>query len=812
MSRTITAKRIGIVAVNHTGYVEAVLNHLADGNTVVSMRSLEDCERINAASVDQVITSHPGKNWMQPCLTPIASDEIALIAFTSGTEGTPKGVLISHKNLSDVVYRLNSLMQLDNSISEYIGVPVYHSFGFGRCRAIAMAGGRFFIPENGFNPAEIAALLKRGEINAISAVPSLWRVLLDNQDLIGSYGRRVRWIEIGSQYMSRSEKEALISLFPEARIVQHYGLTEASRSTLLEIHQTTGDYLDSVGKTIGSVEIKTTPEGKIAIRGEHVAQGYLINGQVTPLKDQDGWFLTNDLGTLQKGHLYYHGRADDVINCGGLKVHPEALETKIYQQVGYSQDIAVCRKKDPLRGESFLLAVTRDSQHDLKKLQQAAMQATQELGVNAGNAITLIEVESLPKTATGKIQRRQLSSWYEQQINQESQVISQSKATQPKSLREIFARLLVVPEIRPEDTFISLGGDSLSYVQASIELERCLGYVPLDWEQMSFDSLESLSPERKSYTTIETNVLLRALSICGVVANHAMLIPSGFIGGGSLLLLAIAGLNFARFQSESLLRGQVLKPVFLLLRNVLIPYWVITGAYQLWTGEFYPSILLLTSNFISSDVQGIFPVWFIQVLAQSVLLFSAVFWIPGVPKIAHQSPWRFGLLNLGIGVLATILIPFVWDTSYLNNNVPNEMFWIFALGYCIHYTRSRFKRTVLTLLTLAVTLALFLHPITDWLLSEMIWIFAGSIILLNIPYMIIPVWIKQPLQILSAAAYYVYLTHIAFIYFVTQGAGIDNPWIKTTIAVFGGVFTWWTTETLKQVKFGVRQMNARHQN
>ncbi|MBD1847835.1 acyl--CoA ligase [Cyanobacteria bacterium FACHB-63] len=99
----------------------------------------------------------------------VETDDVALISFTSGTEGSPKGVILSHNNLADVVKRLNSLMQIDDSISEYIGVPVYHSFGFGRCRAVAMAGGQFFIPGNGFNPSEIGAMLKNGEINAVSA-------------------------------------------------------------------------------------------------------------------------------------------------------------------------------------------------------------------------------------------------------------------------------------------------------------------------------------------------------------------------------------------------------------------------------------------------------------------------------------------------------------------------------------------------------------------------------------------------------------------------------------------------------------------
>src|SRR5690606_37233375 len=136
--------------------------------------------------------------------------------LTSGTEGEPKGVLLTHGNPGDVVARLDSGMQVDAQIREYVGLPVYHSFVFGRCRAVSAAGGRAFLPPRGFSPVEITAMLEAGQINAISALPSLWRVLLSARAVTPEAGRRVRWIEIGSQAMSASEKQALVALFPEA--------------------------------------------------------------------------------------------------------------------------------------------------------------------------------------------------------------------------------------------------------------------------------------------------------------------------------------------------------------------------------------------------------------------------------------------------------------------------------------------------------------------------------------------------------------------------------------------------------------------
>ena len=488
--------RIGIVAANHTGYVTAMMTVMETGKVGVPLRDANDYDRINAAYVEQIITPTAGEAWMTGDFKFPADDSLALISFTSGTESSPKGVLLTHNNLANVVKRLNTLMELDENIREYIGVPVYHSFGFGRCRAVAAAHGKFFIPENGFNPSEIGIMLKKGEINAISAVPSLWRVLLANKDLIGSFGKRVRWIEIGSQYMSRQEKEELKLLFPEARILQHYGLTEASRTTLLEIHQEEGDVLESVGRAIGGVAIKLTEDGRIAIQGEHVASKYLINGKEEKIRDDEGWFITNDLGDIENGYLYYKGRADDIINCGGIKVSPDMLEAKIYARIGYSDSLAVCRKADPLRGEGFLIAMTKEVKVDKPSLLEVVLQATREFGINASNAISITDIDSLPKTASGKVQRRKLSEWYALQEHNGENVGTQldesyrqtNSYVPPKTELEhqlvlIWQEILGIPKVGVNDHFFELGNDSLLAVQVIARIQSAL-QVELSLRQM----------------------------------------------------------------------------------------------------------------------------------------------------------------------------------------------------------------------------------------------------------------------------------------------------------------------------------------
>jgi acyl-CoA synthetase (AMP-forming)/AMP-acid ligase II len=793
------SRRVGIVAANNTGYVEAMLSCLETGDIAVPLRNIDDRYRINAANIAQVMTPTGDGAWMRREFTPSKTNEIALISFTSGTEGAPKGVILTHNNLADVVTRLNSLMQLDDSISEYIGVPVYHSFGFGRCRAVATAGGKFFIPSNGFNPSEISEMLRKGEINAISAVPSLWRVLLANKDVIGSYGRQVRWIEIGSQYMSRREKEEMKTLFPEARIVQHYGLTEASRTTLLQIHEVEGELLESVGQALGDVEIKQTPEGQIAIRGNQVALHYLIDDKEVALQDEDGWFVTKDLGSLENGYLYYEGRADDVINCGGIKVSPEALETKIYASIGCRSGLAICRKTDAMRGEGFLLAVTKELNVDKQQLREAALQATQELGVNAANAITIIDVDSLPKTATGKIQRKQLAQSYALQSLEEDQSVDATDSTvaDASPIQAIFRRVLNLSKIQPQDSFISLGGDSLSYIQFSMQLENYLGYLPQRWEQMSLTELERLVPQRKRNTTIEMDVFLRAIAICGVVLSHSGLIAQKYVLGGSLLLLILAGLNFARFQGYALVKGK-LQSIIPILRNLIIPYFLINLVYQIKHQRFDVTVLLMFNNLVNPSATNIsplpFPFWFICLLVQILVLFYLLFLIKPLRYFANSSPWRFGLILLIPAVFTSMISTRLWYSNELfYPRVPHALFWLFALGWCIHFTKSRTEKLATTGILIITMSLMFMNGIT----SEKFWILIGGAMLIWVPFISIPPIVKSIIQTISAATYYIYVTHISFIY-LNERLGIYHPLTNITVSLLGSLLIWFLARRLRE--------------
>jgi surface polysaccharide O-acyltransferase-like enzyme len=429
-----------------------------------------------------------GGGWFTDAVTPRHDDAAAQVVRTSGSTGEPKAILLAHRSLGDVSTRLVEFMGLDNSIREYVGVPVTYSFGLGRIRAVAAAGGGSFLPEHGFRVDEFAAMLQRGEVNALSAVPTLLRILLSQRDRISATAAaKLRWLEIGSQAMTPLEKEAIRTLFPKARIVQHYGLTEASRSTLLDVSGVEASGLASVGQPFGRVEVRITDEGQIAIRGPNVADGVITSEGVVALSDADGWLVTNDLGHIQDGLVHFDGRADDLINVGGIKVPSEIFEDRLRALVGSRLDFAVAPGSHPLRGQIVVVGYDRSASPEaIELLRDANRQVAREMGV--ADSVTDFAIDAIPRTDTNKVRRKALSAQFER-AGTRVDTPALVGALPAGDIAAIFETKFGSRAQDRSQSFRSLEGDSLSYVDMMLQLEQHLPELPEDWDTRSIDAL-----------------------------------------------------------------------------------------------------------------------------------------------------------------------------------------------------------------------------------------------------------------------------------------------------------------------------------
>jgi acyl-CoA synthetase (AMP-forming)/AMP-acid ligase II len=256
-------------------------------------------------------------------------------------------------------------------------------------------------------------------INSISGVPSSFQMLLS---LPLSSLRKIRkdliWMEIGSAAMDKNFKLRLLKLFSKQIIAYHYGLTEASRSTVIDLKKDLNK-IETVGKPFFGVKInicdkkkeiikKINTIGEIVIEGSNVAKGYF---NAHPKNFKKNRFYTGDLGSIdQNGYLTIHGRVDDLMNVGGVKISPTLIEKIINDKFPLNCEFVVYNSilKDKILGQRMALFVNKfiKKKNLITKINDTLLSN----GIpSEGKIKDLFFINKFPKTINGKIKRQEIS-------------------------------------------------------------------------------------------------------------------------------------------------------------------------------------------------------------------------------------------------------------------------------------------------------------------------------------------------------------------------------------------------------------------
>ncbi len=346
-------------------------------------------------------------------------DDPAEILFTSGTTGTPKGVLLTHGNIANSTRNIVEFVGNLASDRELITIPLGHSFGLGRLRANLTVGGTAVLVPGLRFPALIFRTLGERAITGMSCVPSGIALLMRVAgERFGELMRSLRYMELGSERMAQEAKRNLMQAMPRARLCMHYGLTEASRSAFLSFHDDAAK-LESVGRAAPRVsigirddagrELQDGETGRICVRAATVTPGYWHDPNLTAARvDAEGWLDTGDLGYRDAGgYLHLRGRADDVINVGGRKVYPAQVEEAALA-FGGVVEAACVGLPDPsgLADEVPMLFAVKRSGEDVDDARLLCHLASR-LELHAVPR-EVRWVTALPRTESGKLQRAAL--------------------------------------------------------------------------------------------------------------------------------------------------------------------------------------------------------------------------------------------------------------------------------------------------------------------------------------------------------------------------------------------------------------------
>ena len=340
---------------------------------------------------------------------PIGPDDPALLCYTSGTTGRPKGAILTHANL--VASTLSWIEEMGATDEDVwlSGQPLFHIGGInGMLPFLALGATAIITPTTGFDPAAAVRLLERHAVTMCIFVPTQW-----DQVCALPQHTRLRVAMWGAAPASRTTLETLASTFPGVDIVSAYGQTEVSGATTLLKGPDATRKMGSVGRPMTGVELRVVDNelqdtgpgavGEIVYRGPMVMHGYWNDPEATAEAFAGGWFHSGDLATRDAdGYLRLVDRKKDMIVSGGENIYPAEVE-RVLREHDAVDDVAVVGVPHPRWGETPVAFVVGADVEVTELIEHCRHHLA---SYKKPSAIHF--VEALPRNAAGKVLKREL--------------------------------------------------------------------------------------------------------------------------------------------------------------------------------------------------------------------------------------------------------------------------------------------------------------------------------------------------------------------------------------------------------------------
>ncbi len=419
---------VSFYGVLYGGFCATVINLVA-GNDAIHY-ALEHCEASVAlvgdtqrdlfdnARPDGIEVIRDGADPGATPLHPLTAEDDALLMYTSGTTGRPKGVMHSHANLLAGGWTPTVAHELTVQDRGLCVLPIYHINGL--CVSVLstlISGGSLAVADK-FSASKFWDQCAEARVSWFSVVPTIISHLLHSDVTPDCDTRaRLRFGRSASAPLAPDVQTAFESRF-NVPIVETMGLTETAAQILSNPLPPGIRKIGSPGKAFGNEACILAPnltplppdtQGEIAIRGPNVMRGYLKNPEVTQASfTPDGWLRTGDLGHVDKdGYIFVTGRLKELIIKGGENIAPREIDEALYSHPDVVEAAAFARPC-PTYGERVEAAVKLKDGSQLGPEQLVGI-CRERLG-NFKSPDTVFILEELPKGPSGKIQRIKLGS------------------------------------------------------------------------------------------------------------------------------------------------------------------------------------------------------------------------------------------------------------------------------------------------------------------------------------------------------------------------------------------------------------------
>ena len=385
---------------------------------------VEEAEKGAAGAGVETIRVAPGSfeellvgTEAHPDVVQRADDDIAMILYTSGTTGTPKGAELTHRNLAENA-RVTAETVICSQPEDVIlgALPLFHAFGQTCALNASVYSGSCLSLLPRFDPGQALEILHRDRVTVFVGVPTMYSALLHHPDRERFDTTSLRICLSGGAALPVEVLRGFDAAF-DCKVLEGYGLSETSPVASFN-HPDRVRKPGSVGTPIRGVEMKVIDEegnetppgerGEIAIKGHNVMRGYRQRPDATREAIRDGWFRTGDVARVDEdGYFFIVDRKKDLIIRGGYNVYPREIEEVLYEHPAV-REAAVVGIADERLGEEVGAAVvlnsgesaTVEELRDFVKSRIAAYKYPRKVWL----------VDTLPKGPTGKILKLQIAA------------------------------------------------------------------------------------------------------------------------------------------------------------------------------------------------------------------------------------------------------------------------------------------------------------------------------------------------------------------------------------------------------------------
>ncbi|MEU9103500.1 AMP-binding protein [Streptomyces xanthophaeus] len=687
--------------------------------------------------------------------------DLALLLSTSGSTGSPKLVRLSHENLQTNAESIAQYLDIRDTDRAATTLPLHYCYGLSVVHSHLLRGAGLILTDLSVADTCFWELFKAARGTALAGVPHTFD-LLDRVGFAAMELPHLRYVTQAGGRLAPDQVRRYAALGRTAgwKLFVMYGQTEATaRMAYLPPHLAESRP-EAAGIPIpgGSFRLRPLPDsaghpdgadgadeniGELVYSGPNVMLGYARSPDDLALGRTVHELRTGDIARRSPDGLYeIVGRSSRFAKILGLRIDPGQVEAMLARH-GVS---ALCTGDD----ETLRIAAVGGHDRDARRI---ARRVAHECGLPS-RAVHVRVLAALPRLPSGKPDYRAVRELTRQAPDSTNGTTTGPAATPdgaPEPLHLLYARVLDRPDATDDSSFVSLGGDSLSYVEMSIQLEERLGHLPAGWHTTP---IRDLRPPEQADTsrrrTLETSVALRALAIFCIVGSHIQVFG---IKGGAHILLAVAGYNFARFHLTSAERRVRVRRGWTSLARVALPSMAWIGLILLLGDDYtLANLFLLDSVMGPDDLKTGMHFWFIEALVYILIAAVGLLGLPAVDRAERRFPYALPLVLAGLGLLTRYDLVGLPDREHIPDAVT--VFWLFTLGWAAAKAATVRQRLLVTLVALATVPGFFPgDPGREAI------IVAGFVLLVWVPSLPSRERLNQLAGLLATSSLYIYLTH-----------------------------------------------------